>query len=519
MRKYFLAAIIFVALVAMLLAGCIEGEKTEKATISEQVLKIGAVKDFKQATEGRSLIFETLVDVDKYGNPTPLLAESWEVSSDGLTYVFHLRKGVKFHDGTPFNAKAAKFAMEYSIKHGAAYGKYIDSVKIKDGYTIEVHFKEYYYPFLLDLASEFRSKVISPTAVEPKWNASGKLVKFIGTGAFKLVNYKEGEFAELVRNEDYWGTKPKLKKVIWKTIPDPHSLVLALEGGEVDIIGAPEHHSAVPYQEVPRLQKEKGIVVTSNSYGRYQVLRINTFKEPLNDRRVRQALNYAIDRERMVSVLFHNVTTPAYLDMCPWFKYGPRNLEGWKYDAEKAKSLLKEAGWEDTDGDGIVDKEGKPLELELLVPEGEANADAVAVYVQSELKKIGVKLNIVTLESGAAWSKRKKGDFEIFVHHTGCIPWAPQGILWQNYYSKAPGYAKHYTSGELDSLIEKVYTTRDDEERDRYYQEIWKILKEEATTIPLYDIVKVVAYRDYVKGFKHAPTMYKIDLTNVEIVK
>ena len=517
-------------LAALLLLGCAGEEqvKEEKVTQTpkaaeeakvEQVLKIGAVKDFKKATEGRSLVFETLVDVDRYGNPVPLLAESWDVSDDGLTYTFHLRKGVKFHDGTPFDAKAAKFALEWCMNQGAAYAKYVDDVEIVDDHTIKVHLKEYYYPFLLDLASEFRSKIVSPTAVEPAWNTSGKLVKYIGTGQFRLVEYVKDQYAVLERNDEYWGTKPKLEKIVWKVIPDPHALVMALKTGDVDIIGAPEHHSAIPYEEVPKLQAEKDIEVSCQSYGRYQVIRFNCYVEPLNDVRVRKAINYAVDKETMVKELFAGIAEPASLPMCPWFKYGPSGLEGYSYNPEKAKALLEEAGWVDSDGDGIREKDGKKLELELLVPQGEANADVVAVYLQSELKKVGIKLNIVSMEPSAAWEKRKKGEFMMFLHHSGCIPWAPQGILWQNHYTKAGGYYKHYHSEELDELIEKVYTTRDDTKRNEYYQQIWKILNDEAAQLPLYDIVKVVAYKDYVKGYKHAATMYKMDLTNVEIVK
>ncbi len=256
-----------------------------------------------------------------------------------------------------------------------------------DDHTLRILLKEYYYPFLLDLSTEFRSKIISPTAVEPAWNTSGKLVKYIGTGPFKLSEYVKDQYAVLIRNEDYWGDKPKLEKVIWKTIPDPHSLVMALKSGDVDMIGAPEHHSAIPYEEVPKLQAEKGIVVTSQSYGRYQVIRFNCYVSPLDDVRVRKAINYAVDRETMVEELFAGIAKPANLPMCPWFKYGPKNLTGYSYNLEMAKSLLEEAGWIDNDGDGIREKDGKKLEIELLVPQGEANADAVAVYLQSELKK------------------------------------------------------------------------------------------------------------------------------------
>ncbi len=136
-------------LIALFLAGCTGKEEvvtkpTQTAEEVEQILNIGAVKDFKKATEGRSLVFETLVDVDKYGNLVPLLAESWEMSDDGLVYTFHLRRDVKFHDGMLFDAKAAKFALEWCMDRGASYAKYVDRVKVVDDYTIKVYFNEYY---------------------------------------------------------------------------------------------------------------------------------------------------------------------------------------------------------------------------------------------------------------------------------------------------------------------------------------------------------------------------------------
>jgi len=258
-------------------------------------------------------------------------------------------------------------------------------------------------------------------------------------------------------------------------------------------------------------------VVVSQSYGRYQVIRLNCNKEPFTDRWVRLAINYAIDRETMVKSLFGDVTQPANLVMAPWFKYGPSNIkEGYKYDPDKAKELLVEAGWKDTDGDGILDKDGEPFTFDLIVPAGEANADVVAPFVQAELKKVGIQMNIVTLESGTAWEKKKKGEYDAFMHHSGNIPWSPQGLLQQEHYSVMGGF-KHYSSKELDQLIGKAFTTRDEAERRAAYDKIWEILQEEAVCVPLYDIVKVVIFRKSVKGFEFPPTMYETGIEKCEI--
>lgn len=489
----------------------------KSSTMAEQVLTIGAMTDFKSACEGRNIIFEKLVNLDKYGNIVPELAESWEISENGMNYTFHLREGVRFHDGTIFNATTAKFSLEW-LKNSVTWGKYSGDIKVIDDYTVILHLNEYYYPLLTDLGYEGKGKIISPAAVEPHWDINGKLENYIGTGAFKLSDYKKDQEAVLVQNDDYWGEKPKLEKVIWKVIPDPYTQIIALKADEIDIIGASEHHSSVPYIEVPELQKNSELEITTQSYGRFQVIRFNCAKEPFTDSKVREAINYAIDRKLMVRTLFADVTEPANLVMAPWFKYGASNItEGYSYDIDRSKALLTEAGWTDSDGDGILDKNGVSLTFDLTIPSGEANADVVAVFVQSELKNIGIEMNLLTIESSTAWDNKKKGEYEAFVHHTGCIPFSPHGLLQQEHLSSISDYKQYYTE-ELDGLIENAFTTRDDTERKEYYDRIWNILQEESVCVPLYDITKLVVYRNNVKGFVHPATMYEIDLMNIEII-
>jgi len=237
-----------IALISLFLisvaAGCAKTGDQAPVDRKEKVLRLGAVYDFKEATEGKNLIFERLVGVDREGNPVPQLAESWDVSEDGKTYTFHLRKGVKFHNGTVFDASAAKFAFQW-IANNAPFGNYVEKIETPDDNTLKVYFKEYYAPFLLDLASGWTSPVICPEAVEPVGSVDGKLTKFIGTGPFKLVDYEKDKQAVLVRNDEYWGNKPKVDKVIWKTIPDPHAQIVALKAGEIDMIGITEHHSII----------------------------------------------------------------------------------------------------------------------------------------------------------------------------------------------------------------------------------------------------------------------------------
>jgi peptide/nickel transport system substrate-binding protein len=490
------------------------GEKAYPSDQKEQVLRLGAARDFKSAAQGRNMVFEYLVSVDHEGNPVPMLAELWEIPGDSKTYVFKIREGVTFHNGTEFDASLAKFALEYNANN-SVWGKYLDKIETVDGNTVKVYLKDYYPLFLQDLA---KNLVVSPDAVDPKGDPSGKLAEYIGTGPFKLVSYHKDRDAELVRNDNYWGKKSEINRVIWKTIPDPHAQIVALKAGDVDMIGITEHHSSVPYVEVPAME-DAGINVDKTSYGRYQVLEFNTLREPFNDRKVRMAFNYAIDKEKMVRELFHGLTEPAYTITAPWFKYGPSkvNSKYFHYDLNKAKSLLTEAGWS-MNSSGKLEKEGKPLEVELLIPAGEANADAVAIFVQSELKKIGVELKLLTLESGAAWDRSKQGEYEMFVHHSFCLPWVPGGIdIGGKYHSGSTSWPAAYHSPELDRLIEEAWLTPDESKRKELINKVWDILHYEAPCIPLYDIVKVSAYRESITGFKPAPTMFDMDFSEIKI--
>lgn len=481
-----------------------------------QVLVMGAQRDFKTAAEGKLLVFNTFVTLDESGNLLPELATSWNISHNGKEWIISLRRGVRYHDGTPFNAGTAKFAIKRAMIN-AVWAKYVDDIQVVDDHTLKVVFNTYYYPFLRDLASGWRSdNFVSPEAVDPPWDPKGKIVRYIGTGPFKLANYKKDRYATLVRNDDYWGKKPKLKKILWKYTPDPYAEILALKAGELDIIGAPEHHSSVPFMKLAELGADPDLVVLTHSYGRYQVLDFNCRKPPFNDVRVRRAFNYAIDRETIVRSLFGNITVASHFITDPKFIWGPSNITaGYKYDPKRAGELLAGAGWADTNGDGILDKDGRNLEVDLLVPTGEANADMVALVVQSQLKTQGIRIDIKTLTN--AWDKRTTGEYNLFLSHSGCLPSIPGGIgIGGKYYSRGDWpFACH--SKKLDTLIEAAFTIPDKARMRTKCDKIWTLLHDANPCIPLYDIKKAVVMNKKVRGFKFGPTMFNMDLTDVVI--
>lgn len=494
-------------------AGGTETTAASQSASGEKIMRIAGGFDFKSASEGRHLVFDSLLTTDMMGDIKPNLAESYDVSDDGLTYTFHLKKGVKYHDGTDFNAETAKFSIDFYAKNNTP-GENFESVNVIDDSTVEIKLKKFSSTFLYDLSTPTNWGGV-PMIVESDVDSEGKLTGYIGTGAFIFDDstYESGVKATMKKNENYWGGAPKVDGVVWDVVSDPNAMVVALESDQVDVIGIAEHHSSVPYVQISSL-KEKGYTVEVDETGRYQVLEYNCTKAPFDDKNVRMAFNLAVDKELMVDTLFEGITEAANVITSPDFKYGPKNVnkDYYKYDKEKAEKLLDEAGWTDTNGDGVRDKDGKKLEVKLIVPNGEANADAVAVYVQSELAKIGATVDVQNLESSAASDASKKGEYDMYVHHSGCMPGVPGGIDVGGKYHSSSSWAYSFHSDELDKMMETAFSDPSEESRQKKVAEIWDYLHAEAPCMPLYSIKKLSAMNPRVSGYHVGHNMFDMSM-------
>ncbi len=522
-NKQILALVMVLVLMVAMITGCgLTGKSSNESVASassKKILRIAAAFDFKSAMEGKTLVYENLVKSDMAGNFSGWLAEKYDISDDGLTYTFHLKKGVKFHDGSDFNADTAKLSMEYACNNAAVLGKSVSSIEVVDDSTLKVVLGTYLASFLNTLSST-SAPMICGADLEPVGDPKGKLTGFIGTGAFYFneATYEKSVKAELTRFDDYWGGASKLDGVEWLYIADPTAMVVALESDEVDMIGIAEHHSSIPYVQIAEL-KSKGYTVETDETGRYQVIEYNCSKAPFDDVNVRMALNLAVDRELMVKILFEDITTASNIITAPWFVLGPDKVDKnyYKYDQSRAKKLLDEAGWIDSNGDGIREKNGEQLELKLVVPQGEANADIVSVYLQSELQKIGAKIDVLTLESSAASDMKKAGDYNMYVHHSGNMPSIPGGIgIGDKYYSTNKDWAYSYHSAELDGMIDAAFTEPNTESRNNKIDTLWSYLHTQAPCMPLYSVLKLVACNPRVSGYEVGSNMF--DMSNVRLL-
>lgn len=430
----------------------------------------------------------------------PVLAESWEVSENGKTYTFHLREGVKFHDGTDFNAEAVNFNIkrltdenfEYYDKVGAGRTfrtwKFFDSSEIVDEYTININLSMPFSEFPRMLAQINSLHIVSPTAIIEKGNDSiGE--NPVGTGPFKFSERKRGENITLVRNEEYWGEKALLDKVIFRPLSDPASRVLAVQNDEVDIIAVP------PPDSIDNL-KVKGYEVVSGTPPHVWYLTFNFDNEYMKDQKVRQAINYAINREGIANELLNGTVNPAYTMVSPGAVIHDPDNKWYEYDPEKAKELMKEAGLENgfkTTLQTSVDGSGQLLPVDI------------AEWIQRDLKEIGIDLELDTKEWITYYSSYSDGmasDVGMNQMSSGrTSPYFLSMVAHSEFVAPGGFNSGKYVDKELDALLDKASTSVDETEAMNTWKEAEALIMEDAAFAPIVNDSAPYVVHPRVKGF------------------
>lgn len=464
------------------------------------------------------------------GSIIPWMAESYEVSDDFKTIIFHLRKGIKFADGTPLNASILKFNFDRILTYGwvGKYGYngtssarnefvYYDYSEAPDQYTFKMHFKQGWIDIAHDLgcAYGFLSEFISPLDVEPAWDIKGTLrpeKKYNGLGPYYVDENESVPNEKVVlKKRQCWRDdlnfhRAKPEKIIIVLIPTAEASVLAIEKGDVDFI-VPNGMSTVM---LPELQKNSKISIMTNPGVQMTYIITAWWKEPFNGTdgiQLRKAICYALNRPDIINGGCDGYATPATDSM---FLSSLRAdvpeccHKGYDYDLEKAKQLLAEAGWTDSDGNGILDKNGKSLTLELLLTSFAPYVwtKDIALIVQSQLRKVGIEVQIRTLERGGYSDAVKKGDYDLRIEWTNGIFISPAEVL--SAFDKGDPIRKDdYTNenGTLKTAVEKARTTISIEERDQNICRASDILYEEAGIIPLLYKNPYYVISSKVKGF------------------
>jgi len=442
------------------------------------------------------MMYENLVRFNTKMQIEPALAESWTQSPDGLVWTFKLRKGISFHDGTPFDAKAVKFFFDRVLGDekpfkASLYTPFVQGAQVVDDHTVKVTLKQPFAAFLFRLAHS-AGGIVSPAAHQ-KWGKDLTLHP-VGTGPFKFTEWVKSDHVALERNDGYWGGKALLDRVVVKTVREDAARVLMLEAGDADLI------LNIPPEDITRLRKDPRFAIESIPTARALYVVINVKKKPFDDVRVRQALNYAVNREAIVKSLFQGNAEVIPGIVAP-LQNGYAKLPGYAFDPKKAKELLTQAGV-------------PSLKVKLWSPKGRYVKDfELAQAVQQDLAAIGVDAALTTMEWGAYLSATKTApeqtDRELFLlgwsPSTGEAQWGIYPLLHGSQLAPKGDNRGFFVSKALDDAVDKATTATSESARLGALREAQQIVIKEAPAIFLISPNMIVGASKKVHGVVNLP--------------
>ena len=460
----------------------------------------------------QEMLYETLVNITADGYEG-CLAESWDISEDGKTYTFHIRDGVKFSDGEVCDANAIKANFDAIIENKDRHTwlemmNLLVGVSAPDDKTFVIELSEPYYPLLTELGVTRPFAMISPKAMKDGSTKDG-VNAYIGTGPYVLTDFVTDEYAVFEANENYWGEQPKIKKITVKVIPDNQTRILALEKGEIDMIFGKNMIDADAINQYTG--NDKFTVSLSDPTSTRQIV-LNTTKEVLADKEVRQALQHATNKQAISDGIFYGLEQPADTLFAETVPYCDIDLEPYAYDVEQAQSMLDEAGWV-VGADKIREKDGQKLNIDLLYNSDSVTEKAIAEYLQSEYQKIGISLNIHGEEEQSYRDNMKAGNFDMVFNICWGTPYDPQSSPAA---MRAPVYGDYAAQlgledkAEIDQAITDILVSTDEQKRQDLYTFVLTRLHEDAVYIPLtYECNKAI-YRSDLQGFHFTQTQYEV---------
>jgi peptide/nickel transport system substrate-binding protein len=439
-------------------------------------------------------MFEPLVDEDltkpsaQVAVPAlrPGLATSWDISPDGTVYTFHIRPNVKFHDGTPLDAAAVEFNIRRMWDKGFQYydakaagqttfvWQQLKSIATPDPMTVQLTMKQAFEPFvrLLAQGGSGSTGIMSPASVT-RYGNDNVGEHPVGTGPFRFVDRVRGQRITLARNDDYWGTKPYLDKVVFRPLPDPSSRVASLRANEVDMIAVP------PPDSVASLQ-QSGFQLSEGAPPHVWYLSFN-FNDPImKNKLVRQAINLAIDRQGMATTLLKDTVKPAYDVQAPANAAYVENTAAYGYNPDKAKQLLAQAGYPNgfsTQMMTSVDGSGQIIPVPM------------AEYIQQDLAKVGIQIQLQTTEwisyltkwaqgtpPGVGWAQQSWGmttPYWLYIATSSTLE-APDG----------PNVGG-YSNPQLDQVMQQAITATSESAAVAKWKEANRIVTDDAAIAPI----------------------------------
>ena len=471
--------------------------------------------------------YETLVRYDN-GEIIPGLAEKWEVSSDALTYTFTLKQGIKFSDGEELNAEVVKLNFDnMPAILGDSNGVFgltstlLDEVTVVDEYTVAVKLTTPYYGALQDFTLPLPMGIMSPNAFNEDGSLSESVkTQTMGSGPYMYNGQKENDVYTFVRNPYYDRGEPDVDIFHVKVIPDNDAKLLALRNGEVDMLLSANNMSYDAYQELS--QDTSFSTLTSDAVIQTRILGINPVSQPFEDVEIRQAVNYAINKESICQNIFSGVEVPAESVMDPALPYCDIDTGSYHYSPEQAVKLLEDAGWLDVDGDGVREKDGVKLSTSISCSSDLAMLEDVTAAVAEDLKAVGFEVTTSSKETMTYYQDVNRGEYGIGIGITFNIPMDPFQFVAN--LRREPMRDNMVAQGlqslpNSDALINSLYSMTEDAEIQEVYNSILQTLHDDAVIIPLSRVKGIVAFQnEEIAGYTFAsePDYYNIALVDLK---
>lgn len=443
-------------------------------------------------------VYNTLVEVDDDLKIQPKLAESWQVSADGLTYAFKLRAGVKFHNGRELVAKDVQYSLERVRDLNGPYAglyRLIESVDVLDDQQLNVVLSQPFAPMLAYLGFSAASVVPQETV-----DKHGDLRQVMdGTGPFRFEEYVPEQVIRLRRNSEYWEPGlPYLDGIEYRRMADDTARLTALRTGEVDLI------MRVPAQDIDRVKADPQIVVTGGPVTGYQFFAFNNSTQPFDNVKVRQAINHVIDRQVVVDIAAHGQGGVA-IPTGPVPPFMPSHVAdaAYKPDLNRAKQLLAEAGYPDG------------FQTTIIVPTVGALQTAAAQVVQSQLRQVGIDLQIEPVEVTTFRSRLAQGDFDTLIVGTPAPAADADAFLYNEFHSSGPNNRWKFSDQVTDELLDKGRAAQDADQRVQIYKDAQARIAEMAPMVFLFYVADFEGHAAYVKGYYHRPDISMLPLNKV----
>ncbi|MCD6581720.1 MAG: peptide-binding protein [Desulfuromusa sp.] len=482
------------------------GDTFIEASIGDASTLLPVLASDSASSSINSLIYNGLIRYDKNLEIEAELAESWEISADNLTITFHLRKGVTWHDGTPFTSADVEFNYQLYIdpQTPTAYAesfKQVTGVETPDPYTFIVHYDKPYAPALMSWA----------TSIHPRHLLEGEDIsrsplarKPVGTGPYRFVEWQGGEKIVLESNADYFEGQPYIKRVVYRIIPDVSTQFLELQTGSLDFMGLSplQFDRQTDTPAFRRLYNKYRYLTFSYTYLGY-----NLNRPIFQDKRVRQALSYAINKQELIDGVLLGYGSVATGPYKPDSWVYNSDVSKYPYDPDKARQLLAEAGWQDTDNDGILDKDGRKLAFTIVTNQGNDLRSKTGEIIQRRFKEVGVAVKLRIIE----WATFLKefinpGNFDATILGWSGGPEPDQYNIWHS--SKTGPRELNFIgfkNSEVDSLLEEGRRVFDLQQRKAYYDRFQEILAEEQPYTFLYVGEALPAVSKRFRGVEAAP--------------